>query len=52
MVNQEPKVVLENRVYPKTYYHHKLSHVQKDETPTKVKVQKLHSAKWTLTEDQ
>ncbi len=33
----EPKVVLKDKVYLKTYYKHQLGNVQIDETPTKVK---------------
>jgi hypothetical protein len=30
------KVSLENKVYPKTYYHHNHDDIQVDETPTKI----------------
>ncbi len=40
----EPTVVLKDKIYLKTYYKHQLGNVQIDETPTKVKVQKLHIA--------
>ncbi len=37
----EPKVALEDKVYPKMYYSHQLGNVVMDETPTKIKVLKL-----------
>jgi len=37
----EPRVVLEDKVYLKTYYKHQLRNVQIDETPAKVKAQEL-----------
>jgi len=48
----EPKVVLKDKVYPKMYYRHQPGSVTVDETPTKIKVQGLQIAKWTLTKDQ
>jgi hypothetical protein len=30
------KVSLEDKVYPKTYYHHSQDDIQMDETPTKI----------------
>jgi hypothetical protein len=33
----EPKVTLEDKVYPKTYYKHQLRNVVVDETPTNIK---------------
>jgi len=29
VVNKEPKVAFDNKVYPETYYHHRPSHVYK-----------------------
>ncbi len=29
VVNKEPKVAFENKVYPETYYHHRLGHEYK-----------------------
>jgi hypothetical protein len=37
----EPRVVLGDKMYLKTYYKHQLRNVQIDETPTKVKAQEL-----------
>jgi hypothetical protein len=33
-----PEVSLEDKVYPKTYYHHSKDDIQVDETPTKIQV--------------
>jgi hypothetical protein len=33
-----PKVSLENKVYPKSYYHHSQDDIQVDETPAKLQV--------------
>jgi len=35
----KPKVSLEDKVYPKTYYHHSQDDIQVDETTTKIQVQ-------------
>jgi len=43
-----PKVSLEKKVYLKTYYHHIQDDIQLDETPTKIQVQNLQIAGWTL----
>ncbi len=48
----EPKIVLEDKVYLKMYYNHQLRSVVVDETPTKIKAQKLLIVGWTLTKDQ
>jgi hypothetical protein len=34
------------------YYSHQLRSVEMDETPTKIKAQKLQIARWMLTKDQ
>ncbi len=52
IVEKKLEVALENKVYIETYYQHKLSQVQIDETLVKVKVQELQIAKWTLTKNQ
>jgi hypothetical protein len=36
-IKYELEVVLENKVYPKTYYEHQLGSVAEDETLTKIK---------------
>jgi len=36
-----PEVSLEDKVYPKTYYHHSQDDIQVDETPTKIQVHNL-----------
>ncbi len=36
-----PKISLEDKVYPKTYYHHSQDDIQVDETPAKIHVQNL-----------
>ncbi len=33
----EPKVAIEDKVYPKTYYRHQPWSIAMDETPTKIK---------------
>ncbi len=48
----EPKVVLENKVYSKTYYKHQLTSVAMHETLAKIKAQELQIARWMLIEDQ
>ncbi len=48
----EPEVVLEDKVYPETYYNRQPGSVAMDETPAKIKAQELQIAGWTLTEDQ
>jgi hypothetical protein len=35
----KPEISLENKVYPKTYYHHSQANIEVDETPTKIQVQ-------------
>jgi hypothetical protein len=39
-----PKVSLEDKVNPETYYHHSQDDIQVDETPTKIQVQNLQIA--------
>ncbi len=39
-------------MYLEMYYEHQLGNVVVDETPTKIKVQGLQIARWTLTKDQ
>jgi len=36
-----PEISLEDKVYPKTYYHHNQTNIEVDETPTKIQVQNL-----------
>jgi hypothetical protein len=36
-----PEVSLEDKVYPKTYYHHSQDDIQVYETPAKIQVQNL-----------
>jgi len=48
----EPKVVLKDKVYPKTYYIHQPGSVAMDEIPTKIKAHELQIVGWTLIEDQ
>ncbi len=36
-----PKVSLEDKVYPETYYYHSHDDIQVDETPSKIQVQNL-----------
>ncbi len=47
-----PKVVMEDKVYPETYYKHKPRSVLVDETLTNIKAQGLQIVGWLLTEDQ
>jgi signal recognition particle subunit SEC65 len=47
----EPKVALEDKVYPKTYYKHQLGSVIVDEILAKIKTQGLQIVEWTLIED-
>ncbi len=47
----EPKVVLEDKVYPRTYYKHQLGNVAMHETPAKIKAQELQIARWMLIEN-
>jgi len=47
-----PKISLEDKVYPKTYYHHSQADIEVDETPTKIQVQNLRITSWTLIEEQ
>jgi hypothetical protein len=37
----KPKISLEDKVYPKTYYHHKQVDIEVDETPTKIQIENL-----------
>jgi hypothetical protein len=34
--NVKLETSLENKVYPKTYYHHSQANIEVDETPTKI----------------
>jgi hypothetical protein len=45
------KISLEDKVYPKIYYHHIQADIEVDETPTKIKVQNLQIVGWTLIEE-
>lgn len=45
------KISLENKVYPETYYHHTQDDIEVDETPTKIHVQNLQIASWTLIKE-
>jgi hypothetical protein len=36
VIDKKPKVSVEDKVYPETYYHHTSGQVQVNETPTKV----------------
>ncbi len=47
-----PKVSLEEKVYPETYYHHNQDEFQVDETPTRIQVQNLQITSWILIEEQ
>ncbi len=47
-----PKISLEDKVYPKTYYHDSQVDIEMDETPTKIQVENLQIAGWTLTKKQ
>ncbi len=38
VLDNKLEVSLEDKVYPKTYYHHMLGRVQIDETPTKIRI--------------
>ncbi len=49
VLENKPKVNLEDKVYLKTYYHHTLGQVQIEKMPTKIQVQELQIASWTLT---
>ncbi len=51
VLEQKPKVNLNKKVYPETYYHHMLGQVQIDETPSKVQVKELQIVGWTLTKE-
>jgi hypothetical protein len=42
----DPKVIMEDKVYPKTYYRHQLGSVVMDETPTNIKAHGLQIAGW------
>ncbi len=48
----EPKIVLEDKVYPETYYKHQPGSVVVHETPAKIKAQGLQIVGWTLTKNQ
>ncbi len=37
----KPKISLEDKVYPKTYYHHSQTDIEEDETLAKIQVQNL-----------
>jgi 2-phospho-L-lactate transferase/gluconeogenesis factor (CofD/UPF0052 family) len=59
--NVKPKILLENKVYPKSYYYHNQANVEVDETPTKIEVdetptkiqvQNFQIVGWILTEEQ
>ncbi len=50
--NVRLQMSLEDKIYPKTYYHHSQANIEVDETPTKIQVQNLHIANWTLTKEQ
>ncbi len=45
------EISLENKVYPKIYYYHTHDDIEVDETPTKIHVQNLQIASWTLTKE-
>jgi len=47
----KPKISLEDKVYPKTYYHHSQDDIQVDETPAKIHIQNLQIISWTLTKE-
>ncbi len=51
-IKYELFVVMENKVYLKTYYKHQLGSVAEDETPAKIKAQELQIVGWMLIEDQ
>jgi hypothetical protein len=36
-----PETTLEDKVYPKTYYHHSQANIEMDETLAKIQVQNL-----------
>ncbi len=46
------EISLEDKVYPKTYYHPSQVDIEMDETPTKIQVQNLQIIGWTLTKEQ
>ncbi len=46
------EISLEDKVYPKTYYHHSQIDIEMDETPTKIQVQNLQIISQTLIEEQ
>ncbi len=46
------EVSLEDKISPETYDHHSQDDIQMDERPTKIQVQKLQIASWTLIEVQ
>jgi len=48
----ELEVVLEDKVYPKTYYEHKPRSFVVDETLANIKAQGLQIVEWMLIEDQ
>ncbi len=48
----EPKVILKDKIYPKTYYKHQACNVQINKTLTKVKAQELQIIGWTFTKEQ
>jgi hypothetical protein len=40
--------MLEDKVYPETYYHHSQTNIEIDETPNKIQIQNLHIVGWIL----
>jgi hypothetical protein len=38
----KPKTSLEDKVYPKTYYHHRQTYIKVDEALVKIQVKNLH----------
>ncbi len=47
-----PETLFEDKVYPKTYYHHSQADIEMDETPSKMKVLNLQIIGWTLIKKQ
>jgi len=45
------KISLKNKVYPETYYYYTHDDIEVDETPTKIHVQNLQIASWTLIKE-
>jgi hypothetical protein len=48
----ELEITIEDKVYSEMYYNHQPGNVAVDETPTKIKAQKLKINGWTITKDQ